>query len=161
MFGFDGRGRRTHDIRQQVFDAATAKALETLNTESSPHDIRKVTRRLVRRLMNEVNRRRELLLDVSEETGEPGTAVCTLGNGVFPGSSLTTRRRVRHCDAFDTEDELLDHIDRKRKLTRFIADIGVETWQWFLAYWRAGHKSASVRDRVRFHRLRQKLLADL
>ncbi len=149
-------GNKTMDIRGQVFDAATAQSLQLLKLESSPEEIRKVTRRSVRRLMSEVNRRREMVIDDADESDERG--FCTIGNGVFPGSSLTT---PRDANSFDTEDELIDYIDRCRRLAAFIRAVGIPAWRWFFAYWRSEHKPDAARDRMRFHRLKIKFLTSL
>jgi hypothetical protein len=164
MYGFVSRsveehelglpnGNRTPDIRSQVYDATTAKSVAELTLNSSEQEIRKVTRRHVRRLMVEVNRRSDVVIDDADESDERGP--CSIGNGAFPGSSLN---RAHDVDSFDAEADLIESIDRKRRLAHFIDAVGIETWRWFLDYWRAGRKPDSGRDRVRFHRLKQKLL---
>jgi hypothetical protein len=147
MFGFPAC-----DARTQIVEAASAESLSELTTSSSESDVRRVTRRVVRKLVEEGKHRDDVVVDDADENDERG--LCSIGNGVFVGSSLN---RAHHVSRLHVEDELIEYIDRKRRLTRFIESVGIETWRWFVRYWRAGRKSDSGRERVRFHRLKRRL----
>lgn len=143
------------DTRTQIVDAATAESFDELSATSSEHDVRRVTRRFVRKLVEEGKHRRDVLLEDIGDDDETEGDVCSIGNGVFVGSSLN---RAHHVSRLHVEDELIEYLDRKRRLAHFINSVGVETWRWFVRYLRAGRKSDSGRDRVRFHRLKKKFL---
>ncbi len=150
MFGFP-----MSDARTQIVDAASAESLSELTTSSSESDVRRVTRRIIRKLVEEGKHRDDVTLDDADELGGDDDPLCSIGNGMFPGSSLN---RAHHVSRLYVEDELIEYIDRKRLLTQFINSVGVETWRWFVRYLRAGRKSGSGRERVRFHRLKKKFL---
>jgi hypothetical protein len=143
------------DTRTQIVDAATAESFDELSATSSEHDVRRVTRRFVRKVVEEGKHRRDVPLEDIGDDDETEGAVCSIGNGVFVGSSLN---RAHHVSRLHVEDELIEYLDRKRRLAHFINSVGVETWRWFVRYLRAGRKSDSGRDRVRFHRLKKKFL---
>jgi len=139
------------DARTQLADAAIAESFDELTATSSEADARRVTRRIVRKLVEKGKHQDDVVIDDADESDERG--LCLIGNGVFLGSSLN---RAHHVSRLHVEDELIEYIDRKRRLAHFISSVGIETWHWFLDYWQAGRKSDSGRDRVRFHRLKKK-----
>lgn len=147
MYGFS-----MCDARTRIVEDASAKSLDELTAESSERDVRRVTRRFVRKSVEEGKRRDDVVVDAADEDDE---RPCLIGNGMFLGSSLN---RAHHVDRLHVEDELIEYLDRKRRLAHFIDSVGVETWRWFVRYLRAGRKSDSGRDRVRFHRLKKKFL---
>lgn len=147
-------GVYTQDIRNQLQDAAVSEAICLLTCESSAQEVKRVSRRVIRKLIRERGRRKEVLLDSADDSE---LITCTIGNGIFGGSSLTVRDCSR--DALNySENELIEHLDRTRKLRDFIRLVGIPTWRWFLAYLLNGIKPECVRDRVRFHRLKEKFL---